>query len=194
MRINIVGTAGSGKTTFSNTLAHHLGLSHIELDALYWGPKWQPLALPNFRKRVKQATAENHWIVDGNYRTKARDIIWKRAQTVIWLDYPLPLVLWRLCQRSVTNIYSRRDLWETGSRETLEKQFLSRDSFLLWAIKTHNPRRQRLAEAMQDDAYAHIDFVRLPSPFHAQMWLKRMAPQPQPAAWRSWARLDPILG
>ncbi|MEZ4664111.1 MAG: hypothetical protein R2911_41800 [Caldilineaceae bacterium] len=175
-------------------MAHHLGVPHIELDALYWGPNWQPVTLPNFRTRVEQATTENRWIVDGNYRTKARDIVWKRAQMVVWLDYPLPLVLWRLCQRSVANIYNRRDMWGTGSQETLEKQFLSSDSFLLWAIKTHNPRRRRLLQAMHGDAYSHIDFVRLPSPFHAQMWLNRLTPQAQPATWWSMERLNPIWG
>ena len=192
MRINIVGTAGSGKTTFSNTLAQCMGLPHVELDALYWGPGWQPVALPRFRETVKQVAGESRWIVDGNYRTKARDIIWERAQTVIWLDYPLPLVLWRLCQRSVTNIYRQSDLWGTGSRETLQKQFLGRDSFLLWAIRTHNPRRQRLIEAMNSGLYAQIDFVRLPSPLHAQMWLKQMTPQMQSAAWWPFGNLDPI--
>lgn len=174
MRINIVGTAGSGKTTLSKLLAQLWEVPHIELDAIYWKQNWKPAALPRFRQRVQQVTAEERWIVDGNYRTKARDIIWQRAQTVVWLDYPLPIILWRVCQRSITNIYNRRDLWENGSRETLRKQFLGKNSFLLWTIATHTPRRRRLLQAMQVDANSHLDFVQLRSPLHTHMWLKQM--------------------
>jgi hypothetical protein len=46
-RITVVGTTGSGKTT----LACRLGQRHMELDALYWEPKWTPAATDRTRRR-----------------------------------------------------------------------------------------------------------------------------------------------
>src|SRR5262245_13696918 len=94
-RIVIVGTTGSGKSTLARHLADRLNLSHIELDALYWGPNWIPCPEDDFRARVKDASAEERWVVDGNYNA-VRNLVWPSADTVIWLDYSLSLILWRL--------------------------------------------------------------------------------------------------
>lgn len=40
-RINVVGTSGSGKSTFSQMLAETLEYPHLEMDAIYWKPNWQ---------------------------------------------------------------------------------------------------------------------------------------------------------
>src|SRR5215813_3241988 len=94
-RIMIIGTTGSGKTTLASQLAKRLALSQVELDALYWNPQWTPASPEVFRERVSAALSGERWVVDGNYQL-VRDLIWQRADTLIWLDYPLPLALWRL--------------------------------------------------------------------------------------------------
>ncbi len=73
-RISVVGNTGSGKTTLAAELADMLGCPHIELDALHWGPDWTPQPVDIFRDRVRQATAGERWVVDGNY-SRVRDII-----------------------------------------------------------------------------------------------------------------------
>src|SRR5579871_6058918 len=88
-RIVVVGSTGSGKTTLARHLACRLHLAHVELDALHWDANWVPAPTPIFRERVDAALSGPAWAVDGNY-SKVRDIVWPRADTVIWLDYPLP--------------------------------------------------------------------------------------------------------
>ena len=89
-RIAVVGTSGSGKTTLAHRLAERLGIPHVELDALHWGPNWTPVAADLFRERVAQALSGEAWVVDGNY-SRVRDIIWTRADTLVWLDYSWPV-------------------------------------------------------------------------------------------------------
>ena len=84
----------------------------------------------------------------GNYG-QVRDLVWRAADTLIWLDLPFPLVMWRLLRRTVGRVLSRQDLWGTGNRETFRTAFLSRHSILLWAIKTHDRNRQRFAVECQ---------------------------------------------
>ncbi len=90
-RIVVVGTSGSGKTTMAARLAEGLGLPHVELDAIHWGPGWTPLAVEEFRERTAEALAGEAWSTDGNY-SGVRDIVWSRADTLVWLDYALPVV------------------------------------------------------------------------------------------------------
>src|SRR2546423_442076 len=99
-RVVVVGVTGAGKTTFASTVSRRLGVPHIELDALYWGPKWTAVDTETLRARVALAVAGEAWIVDGNY-SRVRDLTWAKADTLIWLDYSLPVVLSRLLRRVI---------------------------------------------------------------------------------------------
>src|SRR5262245_15322132 len=66
-RISVVGTSGSGKTTFANKLAGILRIPHVELDALHWESDWVEAPRDVFRSRVREAVQADRWVVDGNY-------------------------------------------------------------------------------------------------------------------------------
>jgi adenylate kinase family enzyme len=128
-RIVVVGTSGSGKTTTASRIAQRLGIHHVELDALHWEPDWTPAPLDVFRERVARALNGDAWAVDGNY-SKVRDIVWSRTDTVVWLDYTLPVIMGQLVWRTLRRVFTREELW-SGNRESLRTTLLSRDSILL---------------------------------------------------------------
>jgi adenylate kinase family enzyme len=97
-RIIVVGTTSSGKSTLAERLAIELGLDFIELDALHWEPNWVEAPVEVFRSRVKRATQAQAWVVAGNYHV-VRDLVWPRAEAVIWPDYSLWAIFWRLWRR-----------------------------------------------------------------------------------------------
>ena len=118
-RINVVGTSCSGKTTLARALATRLGVPHVELDALYWDRNWTPVPDDVFRARVIDAVRGERWLIDGGY-SPVRDLTWSRADTVVWLDYPMPLVLARWARRTVRRIRSGEEFWPgTGNRESV---------------------------------------------------------------------------
>lgn len=143
-RLVVFGTTGSGKSRLAETLSAHTGLRVIELDALFWGAGWRPVPDELFRHRVERETRDGGWIVVGNYG-QVRDLTWRPADTLIWMDLPFPLVFWRLLRRTIRRAVTREELWGTGNRESLRHAFLSRRSILLWAIKTHRRNRRRFA-------------------------------------------------
>src|SRR5919201_6914695 len=98
-RILILGRTGSGKTTLARELAGALDVPHVELDALYFGPDFSTAPLSLLRVRTSAAIAGQRWVTDGNKRA-VRDLVWPRADTVVWLDYPLYVSLWRLAKRA----------------------------------------------------------------------------------------------
>jgi hypothetical protein len=74
-----------------------------------------------------------------------RDLTWRAADTLIWLDLPFPLVMWRLLWRTIRRSITKENLWGTGNTESLVRSFFSRQSILLYAMKTHRGNRRRFA-------------------------------------------------
>ena len=107
-RFAVVGTTGSGKTTVARRISERLSVPHVELDALHWGPDWTPAPLQVFRERTVRALDGDAWVSDGNYG-KVRDIVWRRADTVVWLDYALVVILGRLTWRTLRRIFTQED-------------------------------------------------------------------------------------
>ena len=141
-RVVVIGTTGSGKSTLAERLAARTGLRVVELDALFWGRDWQGAPIELFRHRVERETRDDGWIVVGNY-AQVRDLVWRPADTLVWLDLPLFLVMWRLLRRTIRRAATKEDLWGTGNRESFVRTFFSRHSILLWALKTHRRNREK---------------------------------------------------
>ena len=116
-KIAVVGTSGSGKTTVARELARRLGVLHVELDALFHGPGWTETPVEEFRRRVVAATEGSGWVMDGNYESSLGDLVLERADTVVWLDLPLPVALSRVTRRTIGRIRTREELW-SGNRES----------------------------------------------------------------------------
>jgi adenylate kinase family enzyme len=106
-RINVCGTSCSGKTTLARAISGRLGLAHIELDALFWGRDWTPVPEEAFRARVIEAIAAERWVMCGGY-AKIRDLTWARADTLVWLDYPMRTVLRRWARRTLARLRPAR--------------------------------------------------------------------------------------
>jgi hypothetical protein len=172
MRINVVGTSCSGKTTLARDLARRLGLPYVELDALFWGRDWTPVPDELFRARVADAVDGEQWVIDGGY-APVRDLTWGRVDTVVWLDYPMPLVLARWARRTLTRIRSREEFWPgTGNRESVSNA-LRPNGLLWWILRTHHRRRRSMAAGLA--ARPDIAAVRLHSPVEAGRWLRSIS-------------------
>lgn len=179
-RFQVIGQGGAGKTSLAAEIAARLGLPYTELDSIFWHPNWQHSPPGKFEAQVKKITIGEAWVVDGNY-SRTRSIIWKRVETVVWLDYPLLLCLWRLIGRTSRRIFSRELLWGTN-RETFRAAFLSKDSLFLYVIKTHNRRRALYEELCTSPEFGHIEFVRLRSPAETKRWLDEISSEAGPQA------------
>lgn len=179
-RIVVVGSTAAGKSTMASQLAQRLGLRHVELDALHWEANWTQAATDVLRDRVAAAIAGDRWVVDGNYST-VRDLVWPRADTLVWLDYSLPLILLRLTHRTVARVARREELWN-GNRERFFTQFFTRDSLYLWVLQTYRERRRLFAQLITEPDNAHLTVVHLRSPRAAAAWLSALTATGKDAA------------
>lgn len=172
-RVVVVGVSGAGKTTFARALAARLGQPHVELDALFHLPGWQPRPMPSFRALVAGAVAAPRWVVDGNYRS-ARDLVWPRATCLIWLNYAFPRVFGRLFGRTVRRVVTGEVLFG-GNREHFRQAFLSHDSILLYLCRSY-PVRRRAYRAVFD-AKAGPARVEFRHPREADRFLAALPPE-----------------
>ena len=144
----------------------------MELDALFWEPNWVHVEFDEFCERAERALAGETWTTAGNY-SFARDILWGRADTLIFLDYPLRIVMWRLFKRTLRRLLTREILWN-GNRDSWRRQFFSRSSLFLYAWKTHERWREVVPLALEFQEYEHLQFLHFTHPKQADEWLKRM--------------------
>jgi len=171
-RIVVVGSSGSGKTTLAEAIAQKLGIPHVELDALHWEPNWQEAELGIFRGRVKDALAGLEWVVDGNY-AKVRDITWRRADTLVWLELPLLVVLWRLSRRTAQRAFKNEELWN-GNRENWHEALFSKDSLFLHMLRTRKRHRRDYTRLVKESEYAHLKVIHLRSPAQVDEWIAHL--------------------
>ena len=175
-RVVVVGTSGSGKSTLARQLAKVLSVPHIELDELYWGPNWTVTSTPRFRDKVIAAmdASPGGWIMCGNYRI-ARDLIYPRADTIVWLDYPMREVFTRCLLRTLRRWWNDEQLWN-GNHERLWTKFCSKDSLLLWVINTWRLRRREYPKMFGSDECRHMRVLRFRTPGATERWLRRISP------------------
>lgn len=167
----VIGTTSSGKSTLAERLAEKLKLDFIELDALHWEPNWVEAPLEVFRSRVELATQAQGWVVAGNYHV-VRDLVWKRAEAIIWLDYSFPLVFWRLTLRTIRRAIQQEELWN-GNRERFwwHLKLWSDESLFHWLFKTYWRRKHEYPTLFTMPEYSHLQIIRFQSVNDTQNWL-----------------------
>lgn len=177
--INIIGTTGSGKSTFARKLADKRKLQYIELDNLLWLDDWQesPNEALFLKLKIAIEQAATGWTIDGLY-TRTVPMIMEEVDTVIWLDYPFHINLYRLTKRTLGRVISRKKLWENSNNRESLKLMLSRESIFIWLIKSYPQNRKKYSDLMQNPAYQHIHFIRLTSPQQTARFLKQMKATP----------------
>ncbi|HBC3480974.1 TPA: adenylate kinase [Vibrio parahaemolyticus] len=173
-RINVIGTSGSGKSTFSRMLASELKYPYLEMDALFWKPNWQESSDEEFFANLADRLSDEQWVLDGNYNRTA-EIKWSRVDTIVWVDYSFVRTLFQAVKRALVRIVTKQELWgKTGNVESFRKSFLSKDSIILWTLKTYSKNRARYTELLNDPKYSHIKFVRITSPQKAKVFISEL--------------------
>ncbi len=121
-RILVLGSSGSGKTTFARQLGEALGLKVVHLDSHFWLPNWVPSSREDWENKLTGLLEKDEWVMDGNYpRSLARRL--ERATRVILLDIPRWTCLVRCTKRLRQNWGRTRDELAPGCREKIDWDF-----------------------------------------------------------------------
>ena len=140
-RVIVLGCGGAGKSTLARKLSQLTGLPVIGLDAHFWNPGWIETPADQWRERVRELSSRDQWIMEGNY-AKTLDLRLPRADTVIFLDMPRRLCLWRVFKRRVQYFGRTRPDMAPGCKEKIDWEFL------LWIWRFRQSTRPQLLEAL----------------------------------------------
>jgi adenylate kinase family enzyme len=144
-KIIITGTTCTGKTTLGKKLSDELSIKQIDLDDIHFLPNWVEKENSVFiSDALKELSGLDEWIVSGSYQSLLKDTVWKQATIIVWLDYPLNLIIRRYFIRTYRRIFLKEKCCGENY-ETLSKTF-SHESLFLWIFKTYWHRKERLSD------------------------------------------------
>ncbi len=115
-RIAVVGRSGSGKSTLAKKLGGIMDLPVYHLDKFFWQPGWVEAPRVEFESRHDAIIYEDRWILDGN-NTRTMPGRFRKAQFVVFFDFPLWYCLLRFIVRGVRHYGRTRDDMAEGCPE-----------------------------------------------------------------------------
>ncbi|MET9700463.1 adenylate kinase [Streptomyces sp. NPDC006529] len=169
-RVLVVGISGAGKSTLAAELSRRLGVPHHEMDALHFtGPGWA--VNDSFVRDTARLAAGNGWIFDSLGYPAVRDLLWERADTVVWLDHPRRVIMWRVVRRSLRRTVRRERIF--GGNVEGWRGWLRADHPAWWAWSQYGARRAEIARRAADPRFAPLRLVRLRDQDAVTAWLGR---------------------
>lgn len=157
-RIVVIGSSCSGKTTLSKALSKKLDIPHVELDSIYWLENWTEIERSKFNQIIDEKTDADKWVVDGNYNS-SKDISWKKATHIIWLDLNLSVILLRFIKRSFKRAIFKEPLWN-NNKEDLKNSYL----LFLWIFKVYKRNKKEFQEMISSNSYPNAEFIKIKNP------------------------------
>lgn len=121
-RIMIIGSGGAGKSTMARELGQKLNLPVFHLDVVNWRPNWEIVPREQQIEIQKELVKQEKWIIDGNYGG-TMDIRLERADTIIFLDFPRTLCLYRAIKRRFQYRNKTRPDMREGNKERFDLEF-----------------------------------------------------------------------
>ena len=165
-RILVIGTSGAGKSTLAQRVSKSLGLPFIASDHFYWEPGWKVASSAKVHQQLREVVHREAWVLDGNFDDE-RELVWRRADCIIWLDYSWLTICSRIISRNFLWVITRQPTW-SGNRMTLQRAF----SGLRHAVKSYPIKRRNYPQWLAE--ISGVPSYRFSTSREAEAWLQSL--------------------
>jgi adenylate kinase family enzyme len=141
-RILVIGPGGAGKSTLARRMGERLGLPVVHLDAMYWRAGWTKAPEDEWAREVARLIGDDAWVMDGNY-SGTLDLRIPAADTIVFLDFPRLVCLWRVVKRRLRFHGHARPEMHPECPERLTWQFID------WIWNYRRLQRPRVLERLR---------------------------------------------
>ncbi len=146
-RVLVIGSPGAGKTTLAVELSRITGLPLFHLDREFWQPGWKTTPSDQWHRRVHELIEPGEWIIDGTYDSTL-NIRLPRADTVVFLDFPRYLCLWRIIKRVIVNFGRVRHDMGEGCPEKVDLGFIK------WVWNYRRDHYPKIEKSLRENFHA----------------------------------------
>lgn len=160
-RVLIVGPCGAGKSTLATSLGPLLKLPVFHMDQLNWKPGWIESHKDEIQEKLSAITIGDRWIIDGTYGGTLAPRL-DRADTVLYLDYPIRLCVTRLLKRIWTYRGRARPDMTDGCPERFDL------GFLFYLLQWNSGPKIRLESRLRGHEHK---ITRFRDPIQLKRWL-----------------------
>jgi adenylate kinase family enzyme len=175
-RVMVMGSSGSGKSTFARRLSGLTGIPSVSIDALFWKPGWIESDVNEFGRRMTEAAQQPRWIMDGNYiGSGAGELRRQLSDTIVWFDLPRSACMFGIIKRIAGSYGTVRPEMAEGCPEKIDLEFFR----YVWTYRQQ--QRPKLIEFFQG-LRPDQSLVCFTDRTEADDYLKRLAPGPNRAS------------
>ncbi len=162
-RVMIIGQPGSGKSTLARTLGEITYLPVAHIDHIHWKSGWVERDRAEKGRLCAEVHARPAWIFEGGHSRTWPERL-ERADTLIWLDFPLWLRVWRVVKRTLLHYGRTRPDLPEGCPERFDPEFFR------WIWNTRKTGRAG-CQALYTTCPDQKTKVRLSSPAQVRAYL-----------------------
>jgi adenylate kinase family enzyme len=174
-RILVMGSSGSGKSTFARRLSAITGIPVVSIDALFWKAGRLASERSEFKARLAEATRQPRWIMDGNYTSAEGELRREVSDTVIWFGLPRSTCMLGILTRIATNYGRVRPEMGEGCPEKIDFEFFR----YVW---TFRDRQRPTLLAYFGGLRPDQTFITFTDRARADRYLSELALAPTPAS------------
>ena len=152
MKIYIVGSVGSGKTSLARKVANHLHIPHFETDNFVWNRQLSGDIRNEIEVRNQlfiHAVNQENWVLEGVHIDWTDEAL-LAADQIIFLDIPVNKRTWRIIKRYLRQllkiekvnykpsftIFRKMFEWNTYFEEQMKPAFMQK--FEVYGSKVHH--------------------------------------------------------
>lgn len=163
-KILVIGTSGSGKSTVAKQLSELLNVQFFPSDNFYWEAGWKISSSEKVLKQVNGVISQKEWVLDGNFESE-RELVWKQADCIVWLDYPFVVILKQVAIRNFKWLLFHQTTW-LGNKMTFQRAI----SGIRHAIKSYSMKKKNYPSWLAE--LSDIKIYRFCKKQETEIWLQ----------------------